>query len=254
MKMKVLSVNVDSMEELYQLRILSHEMNQKVDIGIRLGLDDGSQFGLDVASGKAADACRYLAENSNYFKLVCVHCHTVANAQNSKLHLRYIRKALNFIKYLRSEHDFELPYLDIGGGFDVPTSMIMSRLEYALYRLFGALPPRPSGKEYQSLEGYICDAINLITEFCRDHSLTIPKLIIEPGRVIVSRAETLLTRVNGIKVKSNGLHYALTDAGRHSIAYPCDYEYHEILAANKLNQFPAQFYHLVGRICTRAIS
>ncbi len=246
------SINADSMDELQLLKRLSKEMNKTVSVGLRLGLHADSQFGLDMDNDDAAAAARFVVEHPDCFRLQTIQFHTLANAQNSKRHRYYLNLALNFILRLHKLHGVAVPFLDVGGGFGVPTVHVMSRSEFALSRLWKTLPRRPTGKAYQPPSQYLSDLVTTVSEFCRGHNIPMPKLIIEPGRRIVSQAELALTRINGIKTKSNGLKFALTDVGKHSIAYPCDYEYHEILVANKLTQHPTQLYNIVGRICTAA--
>jgi diaminopimelate decarboxylase len=245
----ILSINADSIEELKMLKRLAIEASKKVSVGIRLGLVDESQFGVDLKGGEAEEACKYILEHPRCFNLVNLHLHTVANARNSRSHRYYIKQALGFLLKIKTAYGIEVPYLDIGGGFGVPTSQLMPKFSYAFYRLFGILPKRPSGAAFQVFDDYIRDIVLFIKEFCSAHSLNMPKLIIEPGRVIASRAELLLSRVNSIKRKSNGRMYCMTDVGKFSTAYPCDYEYHDIFVANKLTRAPQELYHIVGRIC-----
>lgn len=249
---KVHSINVDSLEELKLLQKLSHEMKRRVSVGLRLGLADNTQFGLDVKSGEALAAAKIITRQPQSFSWTVVHLHTVANCQHSESHLHYISAALDFLRTVKRELNIEVPYLDIGGGLGVPTVKVMSRADYAWYRLFGTLPRRPDSESSEPPERYLFNIVDFIGEYCTRHDMQMPKLILEPGRVVVSRAEILLTRVNDIKPKSTGLQFALTDVGKHSVTYPCDYEYHEILTANKLNQELEQLYHVVGRICTSA--
>jgi len=246
----VLSINADSIEELKLLKQLSLEMNKKVSVGLRLGLSPHSQFGLDLESGEAAAAGQFVIEHPDCFQLGSIQFHALANAQNAQQHRQYLRQALDFTLELNRSYGITVPYLDIGGGFGIPTVSVMSRWQYAVYRLCKTLPQRPAGEAYQPIAEYLAELITFIADFCRRNAMLMPKLVIEPGRLVVSRAELLLTRVNGIKAKSSGRKFAMTDVGKHSIAYPCDYEYHDILAANKLGQTPYQLYDIVGRICT----
>jgi diaminopimelate decarboxylase len=250
--MGLFSINADSIDELQLLKQLSREMHKTVSVGLRLGLNADSQFGLDLEKGEAAAAARFVVEHPACFRLQAIQFHALANAQNSRRHRHCLNLALNFILRLYKLHGVTVPFLDVGGGFGVPTVHVMSRSEFALSRLWKTPLRRPTGNAYQPPAQYLSDLVATISEFCRDHDIPMPKLIIEPGRLIVSQAELALTRVNGIKTKSNGLKFALTDVGKHSIAYPCDYEYHEILVANKLSRHPNQLYNIVGRICTTA--
>ena len=55
-----------------------------------------------------------------------------------------------------------------------------------------------------------------------------------------------------VKEKANGTRYAVTDAGRLSVTFPTDFEYHETFVANKPYAPLTIGYHVMGRICTSA--
>jgi diaminopimelate decarboxylase len=249
---QILSINVDSLKELQLLQQLSADMGRKAPVGLRLGLVHNTQFGLDVAAGETFEAAREIARHPDHFDWRAVHIHTVANCQHSRDHLHYVMKALEFLRAVKEELGLEVPYLDIGGGLGVPTVSVMSRLEYAWYRLFGTLPRRPDPAASEPVQHYVENVVGAIKGYCEQHGLPLPRLIMEPGRVVVSRGEILLTRVNDIKPKTMGPTFALTDVGKHSVTYPCDYEFHEILVANKLDRELRDLYQIVGRICTSA--
>jgi diaminopimelate decarboxylase len=88
--------------------------------------------------------------------------------------------------------------------------------------------------------------------FCSKLNLEIPGLLLEPGRFVSSRCEFLLSTVLAIKEKSHGPKFAITDAGRLSLTFPCDFEYHSIFPVDMGNQRKKESYHVMGRICTSA--
>ena len=141
----VLSINADSMQELRLLKQLSLDMNKQVSVGLRLGMSAETQFGLDLESGEAAAAGQFIIENPDCFRLQSIQFHALANAQNSQLHRQYLNLALNFALKMHKSYDVMVPYLDIGGGFGVPTVSVMSRKQHAFYRLWKTLPQRPPG-------------------------------------------------------------------------------------------------------------
>jgi diaminopimelate decarboxylase len=51
---------------------------------------------------------------------------------------------------------------------------------------------------------------------------------------------------------SNGRKFAITQSGRLSIAFPCDFEYHEAFVANRVKSQKQHAYMIMGRICTSA--
>jgi diaminopimelate decarboxylase len=248
----VLSVNIDHLEEIDRLLALRPRSCAKIRVGLRLGLMGDSQLGLDMESGEAMLACRRIAALPELFAFTGVHFNVVSNAWDNALHRQCLSRALDFVLQIRQETGLRTPYLNLGGGYGIPTIKIMSRFEYGLYRLFGALPKPPMPTKCQAIDTFLRELLDDLRTFCRQTGLDEPKLLLEPGRYLTSRCQFLLTRVNAVKQRHDGKQYALTDAGRLSITYPCDYEYHEIFVANRVHSPLASTYTVVGRTCTAA--
>jgi diaminopimelate decarboxylase len=66
---------------------------------------------------------------------------------------------------------------------------------------------------------------------------------------MTSNAQILLSRIGDLKISKNEYNIALTDAGI-NLTHPLSWEYHEIFAANKMNDECNQFYGIAGPICT----
>ncbi len=247
----VLSINIDHIEEIERIYTIAKKLSMKARVGIRLGLND-SQFGLDIKSGEAMAATRKIMSLSDHLDLVCIHFNVTSNAKSAAMHKNCTLAALQFISEIKREVGLTISYLDIGGGFGIPTTKNMSSVEYGLYRTCGSLPKPPSEKECQPIESFFDEIINSIELYCNKLDIQMPNVIIEPGRFITSRSEILLTRIHTIKTKSNGLKYAITDAGRLSIAFPCDFEYHEVFVANRFEDRLTTSYNVMGRVCTSA--
>jgi diaminopimelate decarboxylase len=251
-EMNILSINIDHWEEIDKIHLLANKLGKNVRVGIRLALMPQNQFGFEIENGEAIEACKKIQSYSKYIRLQCIHFHNTSNALNAASHKTNTLKALRFIKQIKDETNIVISYLNIGGGFGVPTIKIMSRSEYGTYRLFDCLPKPPRLRDYQPIDSTLYEIINSIKIFCQKYNLEAPKILIEPGRFITSRSEFLLTRVHTIKTKKDGTLFAITDAGRLSSTYPCDYEYHEIFVANRANDSMNQVYKIMGRVCTSA--
>ncbi len=251
-RMGVLAINIDYREELDKIYRIAREEKKTVNVGLRLALNETSQFGLEVDSGEAFDTARRTAKLKDWLHLNCVHFHVTSNAKSADLHKRCAIKAVEFMRRLKDELGVEIPYLDVGGGMGVPTTKNMSGLEYGLYRLFGCLPKPPSLNEWQTPSQFFAKLLSTVKEACKRHALQVPMILTEPGRLITSRAEVLLTKVLAIKERADGRRFAITEAGRLSVTFPCEFEYHEVFAANKPEAPMNKVYHIMGRICTSA--
>lgn len=248
----ILSINIDHMEEIDRISRIAARLGRKANVGIRIALSSRSQFGLDVASGEAMEACRRIAQKPDLLSLQCLHVHLTSNAKESLSHRQFAREGLRFLKNLKEATGLSVPYLDVGGGFGVPTTKNMSGIEYGIYRVFGTLPKPPRVQERQPLGEFMQDLFRSIEADCRQFGLEVPRLIIEPGRLVTSRGEFLLASVRTVKHRTHGPVFAITDAGRLSVTFPCDFEYHEVFVAGRPDAHIDTFYGVMGRVCTSA--
>ena len=251
-EMDILAINIDSLPEIDRIVSIAKRLGRKARVGVRLGFVPTAQFGLDVESGEAMEACRRITQYKNWLDLHMVHFCVTSNARNSGTHRYHAKKSLEFIKELQQQHAVVIRYLDIGGGIGVPTSKNMSGAEYGLYRLFGALPGPPDPDDFEDIEMFMRRLSDTVREECSRLHIEVPDIIAEPGRFVTSRGEFLLSTVLAVKEKSNGKKFAITDAGRLSLTFPMDFEYHSILLADQSSQRKKKPYHVMGRICTSA--
>jgi diaminopimelate decarboxylase len=251
-RMGILSINIDHIEEIDRICAVASRVNRKANVGVRLALAGRSQFGLDIESGEALEVCKTIKSRASALSLQCLHIHLTSNAKDASSHKGFARTALEFLRRLKDETNLTIPYLDIGGGFGVPTTKNMDGIEYGAYRVFGVLPKPPRLEDWQPISAFMNEVIDTIEETCRRLGLEVPRLIIEPGRLVTSRAEFLLATVRTIKRRTGGPLFAITDAGRLSVTFPCDFEYHEVFVANRPHAHMDTLYGVMGRVCTSA--
>ena len=248
----ILAINIDHVEEIHRLRAAAARLGAKANVGVRLALSSRSQFGLDVDSGEAHAACKTILSYPEQLNLQCLHVHLTSNAKDTSAHLSFADRALKFMRQLKDATGYTIPYLDLGGGFGVPTTKNMNGIEYGLYRLFGVLPRPPQLGRWQPVSSFMQELIDSIEAGCRRLGLPTPRLLIEPGRLLTSRAEFLLASVRAVKQRTRGPTFAITDAGRLSMTFPCDFEYHEAFVAGRPAAQLDAFYDVMGRVCTSA--
>ena len=248
----ILSTNIDSLSEIDRIGSIARRLNKKARVGIRLGFVPNSQFGLEVDSGEAMEACRRILQYKDCLELHMVHFCVTSNARNSGTHRHFAKKSLEFIKKLKYQTGVVIRYLDIGGGIGVPTSKNMDGAEYGLYRLFGSLPKPPDPEDFEHIDMFMERLSETVRGSCSKLNIEVPAIIAEPGRFVTSRGEFLLSTVLAVKEKSNGPKFAITDAGRLSLTFPMDFEYHAIFVVDQSLQREKEPYHVMGRICTSA--
>jgi diaminopimelate decarboxylase len=128
----------------------------------------------------------------------------------------------------------------------------MSRREYARQRLLGVPPCPPDPHARVDFRTYVARVAEALARYCAANDLAKPRITLEPGRIVTSQSHAMLTKVHAIKPNAFGPDFAMTDAGKILTSYPCDYEYHQMFAANRMRDDCDAAYHLMGRLCTSA--
>jgi diaminopimelate decarboxylase len=251
-RMNIAAINVDYMSEIDRIVRVAERRGQRARVGVRLGLVDKAQFGLGVDDGESLDACRRIVARRDVLELSCVHFNVTSNAKSASEHRKALSRALRFLAELKTTLGVEVPLLDIGGGFGVPTTKNMSGVEYLLYRGLGVAPAPPDPAEFQPIDRYVKALVDDIRDGAARMGFAVPAIAVEPGRFVTSRSELLLTQVKTIKPRSSGIPIAITDAGRLSITFPCDFEYHEVFVPSRPTAPVEVPYMVTGRVCTSA--
>ena len=234
-KLNILSINIDSISEIERIVGVAKRMKKKARVGVRLAFSKKTQFGLDIDSGEAMQACRLIGKHSDWLDMDMIHFSVTSNAKDSTTHCHYLKKSLEFSHALREQTNMTVGFVDIGGGIGVPTSKNMSGGEYGIYRLLGSLPKPPDPDAFENIETFITNIATTLASTCSRLNLEKPAVVIEPGRFVTSRGEFLLSTVLAVKKKTDGSRYVITDAGRLSMTFPCDFEYHAIFPAKERN-------------------
>ncbi len=132
--------------------------------------------------------------------------------------------AARIAKALRIELDF----IDLGGGFGVPSKIGMKPLPV------------------EDLAKKVVDAYE--ARLAKTPEIGDPTLVIEPGRYLVSDAGVLLATVT--HVKTSAKRFVGCDAGMNTILRPALYgAYHEILPATRLDARRSLRANVTGPIC-----
>ena len=251
-RMNVKAINVDYASEIERIVRVAERRGQRARVGVRLALVDKAQFGLSVNNGESLEACRQILARPDVLDLQCVHFNVTSNSKHASEHKAALGRAVHFLADLRSALGVEVPLLDIGGGFGVPTTKNMSGPEYLLYRGLGVVPPAPDPFDFQPIGAYVAELVEYLRTNAESLHVKVPAVAVEPGRFITSRCEMLLVEVKAVKDRRTGIPMAITDAGRLSMTFPCDFEYHEVFVANRPTASVAMPYMVTGRVCTSA--
>jgi diaminopimelate decarboxylase len=192
---------IDSASEIVRLAALSRR-RQRVLIRVTPGVDaqahpavatgiEDQKFGFSLASGAAADAVRRVLAHPE-LELVGLHCHLGSQLTGPQAYELAARRLVGLMAAVRRRYGVELAELNLGGGHAVP---------YV------------AGDEPFNLDAFADRIRHVVKAECAARRLPVPRLTVEPGRAIVSRAMVTLYRVLAAKRVAGGRTYVSTDGG-----------------------------------------
>ncbi|MGW6737203.1 diaminopimelate decarboxylase [Streptomyces sp. NPDC055013] len=156
---------------------------------IRTGTED-QKFGLSIRDGYAQHAIARILDQPQ-LELTGLHCHLGSQITSVKPYLAAVRRMVGLMARLYEQHGLVLRELDLGGGHGI------------------AYRPGEPALDLTTL------ARKVRTELagaCAAAGITVPRLIIEPGRAIAGPAGVALYHV--LSVKRTGAHtYVAVDGG-----------------------------------------
>lgn len=232
---------VDNAEELYAIDETAAKAGVVQDILLRItpGIDThtyeavntgkvDSKFGSAIATGQAEEMVR-LALGFDNIRLCGLHCHIGSQVFDSDTFLRGSDIMLEFIADMKSKLGFEAKQLNLGGGYGV--------------RYVESDPTIDIGAN-------IALVARNVKEKCLSLGLSVPKILMEPGRSIVADSGMTLYTVGTIKTIPGYKNYVSIDGGmtdnpRYAL-YGSEYT---VFVANKMNETADFVCSLVGRCC-----
>lgn len=236
---KVGRIVVDNFHELDMLNEIAGEQGCTPDVLLRFspGIDPhthkyvatgiiDSKFGFLLSTWEEAVAKAMSAANLN---LVGLHFHLGSLIFEFEPYQKAIGVVLDFAARAKQKHGFELRELNIGGGFAVQ------------YAIDSPSPP---------ISAYAEKITAAIKKKCAELKLALPRLVIEPGRVIVGQAGVALYRVGAIKDIPGVRRYVSVDGGMSDNIRPALYgSKYEALVANKAGGKDTDKVTLAGKFC-----
>ncbi len=151
-----------------------------------------SKFGVDL---ERAAAFFHAYGRDPFVSLRGIHLHIGSPVYTTDPYLESVTKALVLMDELAAQ-GFHIDTLDLGGGFGADYESDQS----------------PPAHEYAQA----------IIPLLRDRVANGLRIILEPGRTIAANAGVLLTKVQYVK-RSGDRHFAICDAGMHTLLRPSHY-------------------------------
>jgi len=232
---------VDNSNELELLEYLCEKLDKKADVLLRVnpGIEahtheyiqtskNDSKFGESIFSNEIYNFIRKFQLSNRVF-LKGFHCHIGSQIFEENFFQQGTLVMIDFIKKAKGECGFVTEELNLGGGFGV-------------YYSHDDEPIR--------LESCLNSMLKLIKEKISEIGITVPKVMIEPGRALVANAGITLYEVGGIKNTFGGRDYIFVDGGMtdnpRTALYGAKYD---AVVANKMNEEKKKLYTVAGKCC-----
>ncbi|MFZ7134005.1 MAG: diaminopimelate decarboxylase [Eubacteriales bacterium] len=234
------SIVVDSEYELKLLNSLCQKKNKVMDILIRIspGIEAhtheyvqtgrvDSKFGIPLRSVHQMFKNN---ENHDFVNIMGLHCHIGSQIFDERPFLISTDIMLELIKDLR-KMGIEIQELNLGGGFGIPYLK-----DDALF----------------DIDIYIEKLVKVMKNRCKEFNISMPRIIVEPGRYIIGTAGITLYEIGTIKEIPHTRKYISVDGGMTDNPRPALYNalYHAVIA-NKMNynEDEEELVTISGRCC-----
>ena len=201
-----------------------------VDAGTHASVAAGGEdqkFGFALSSGAAADAVARVLRQPE-LELTGLHCHLGSQITGLPVYELAARRLIALMAAVHAEHGLALPELNLGGGHAVPYT---------------------DGDPEFDLQGFAGRIRRVIRDECAWFRLPVPRLIVEPGRAIISRAMVTVYRVVGIKQTPGGPTFVAVDGGMSDNPRPVLYGARYAMYLARRSSAPAHPVTVVGRHC-----
>jgi len=243
---RVKLINVDGLDEIDTIAQAAARFGVTQPVGVRVVTSVGwqAQFGLRIGTGEALEAFERIKAHPR-LEPVGLHVHLGTGIKEVPVYLRAIREMLEFARQLEAGAGTRLRYFDFGGGFGVPTVQPFSAWDARLS--LNRLPVSPvETLKTPRAEDYAAPIAQLLREHYSEADL--PTIAFEPGRALSSSAQSLVLQVLAVKRGRDGMTRIILNGGK-NLALPTGYEYHEILAASRMNAALEGNVNFYGPLC-----
>lgn len=232
---------VDNEAELFALDTIAKEKGicQKILLRLTPGIDPhtydavatgkvDSKFGSAIETGQA-DKITETALSLSNIKLCGYHCHVGSQVFDSSVYTMASRVMLSFLKEQKEKRGFEADILDIGGGYGVRYTVSHPEI---------------------NIEECIKKLAEDLTDMACELGISLPTIILEPGRSIVADSGMTLYTVGTVKNIPGYKTYISVDGGmtdnpRYAL-YGSEYT---LLPASKMEEVRDSVVSVVGRCC-----
>ncbi|NLJ72044.1 MAG: diaminopimelate decarboxylase [Syntrophomonadaceae bacterium] len=238
---KVARIVVDNFYELEILNGIAKGLGKSADIILRItpGVEANTheyiktgqidaKFGFTLPDGDAIRAAK-AAIDYPYLNLKGIHCHIGSQIFDSEGFVVATSLMLDLVSTIKRETGHECSELDVGGGFGIYYT---------------------EGDEPLSADKWAEAIMTTVGKECAKNNLTVPKIIIEPGRAISGPAGITLYTIGSYKEVKGIRKYIAIDGGMTDNLRPALYgAKYAALIANKAREKPDELVTVAGKCC-----
>lgn len=186
-----------------------------------------SKFGFPISTGMAMQAIRETIRNP-WIELVGLHTHIGSQIADTEPFVRSV-EALVTLGTQAQQYGFRFEQLSPGGGLAIP------------YEPNSTIP---------LIDDHVREICAALVQSCAGAGLSLPTLVLEPGRSIVGTAGVALYRVLARKEIPGVRTYVSVDGGMADNPRPALYQAaYTALLANKAAHSPTEIVTIAGRFC-----
>jgi len=232
---------VDNFHELSLLQNAAARMNKKQDILLRLspGVDPhthhktttgilDSKFGFPIITGQAEDALKLAMKQPN-LNLIGLHSHLGSPIFEMEPYKEAVEIVLDFSARMKGKYNFIMREFSPGGGYAI--------------QYVRESPPPPVAAYAEAIS-------SALRQGCKKFGLSLPRMIIEPGRAIVGRAGVALYQIGARKDIPGLRTYISVDGGMaDNIRVALYGARYEALTANRAEEENTGVFTIAGKFC-----
>jgi diaminopimelate decarboxylase len=243
-------INVNSRTELAPLAALARRLGKRPTIGIRVVPPGGvaGQFGERIDNGAALAAFREALRYPE-LRVAAIHSHYGREIVSQSQLDGFLSALLDFSDELWERLFLRIETLDIGGSLACPTVSPLSWPARRMATTLGCEPAPRNPESVLSIDSYVERIVSRVERHYAEGLRQMPRIVIEPGRALMSNTQMLLCRVIAIRdVDDAGITGAVLDAGLH-VAEPMGSEFHQLYPLAPRRRSARRLYRLSGPSC-----
>ncbi len=233
---------VDNLGELLRLEKIALSKNKKVNTLIRInpGIEAhthayietsllDSKFGESIYDLKTLEEMFNVYRSSSVLILKGFHAHIGSQIVTSDSFKQLAKKMTEFYNNIKTNYDFKLGILNLGGGFGIKYLDTDSEID---------------------LKVVLKDIIKTVEDELKKYNIILERLMIEPGRSIVGDNGVTLYKAQGKKKTYAGVEYIFVDGGMSDNIRPALYEaLYSVDNCSNIQSAVKKNVSIVGKCC-----